>query len=393
MPSPSPEEPTQIYLLMGEEQSGPFTFDQIRGLWNQAAITSDAYYWHEGMENWGRLVDLMASGVGALEEATTVTGPAPSDTLKEPERRFVLTKRKRAASHSSSKPREKAARAQYMPETTYYAKYGYIDSLILLMVILLCGAIVVAVLSDPSTVRGDIKYWLTPDRKPLLILIIVLIGFGVLLLHFVYYSFRIKSLTIGSTVVVRRGFRRDWTIEPRDILMVGDTPPCAHIQTKQGMVRLLQFPEDDQEAICLALLSGIAKHATRPSPRMKTFVRIFAPFAVSLGIIGAITFRRFAPGPEAGFVVVIIILHIVGLAYAAVKLKEHREVNIGVLLFSLLMSLLVPLGGLVLAFFALSSPNNRSVAVPLILVSLFATIFLIAIAVFAEWSLMLRWMQ
>jgi hypothetical protein len=306
----------------------------------------------------------------------------------------VLKKRKRAASHSSSKPSEKAARPPHTPETTYYAKYGFIDSVILLSVVLLCGVpIVVAVLSDPSTFPGDIKYWLTPDKKPLLILIIVLIGLGVLLLHFVFYSFRIKSLTIGSTVVVRRGFRRDWTIEPRDILDVGDTPPWALIYTKQGMVRLQSFPEDDQEAICLALLSGYAKHATGASSRLKTFVRIFAPIAGSLGIIGAITFRQFAPGPEAAFVFIIIILHILGLIYAAMKLKEHREVSIGVLLFSLLMSLLVPLGGLVLAFFALSSPNNRSVAVPLILVSLFATIFLIAIAVFAEWSLILRWMQ
>lgn len=49
----------QIYLLVGEEQSGPFAIDQIRGLWNQAAITSDAYYWHEGLENWEPLVVLM----------------------------------------------------------------------------------------------------------------------------------------------------------------------------------------------------------------------------------------------------------------------------------------------------------------------------------------------
>ena len=49
----------QVYLLLGEEQSGPFTIEQIRGLWNQAAITSDAYYWHEGMENWESLAALM----------------------------------------------------------------------------------------------------------------------------------------------------------------------------------------------------------------------------------------------------------------------------------------------------------------------------------------------
>lgn len=403
MPSASPEEPTQIYLLMGEEQSGPFTFDQIRGLWHQAAFTSDAHYWHEGLENWGRLEDLMVSepgarqhpsGRGASGGAAAAAQASVVKNLEEPDRRFVLVQpeeHERTVPHSPSQPSEQRDRAAYTDGTTYYVKYGFADLLILLGVVLLCGfTITVAVLSDPSTFAGDIKYYLTPDTKPMLIMAIVLIGFGVLAARFVHYAIRLKSITIGSPVVVRRGFRREWIIEPRDIVHVEDAPPMSYITTSQGSIRLLAFSEDDQEAICSALLRGLAGHATQATSHRKTIA--------SLGWIGTpLGFSLYFAAKEwgwSGFLVgVAIILHVVGFAYAALKLKEQREASLGVLLLSFLMSLLVPLGGLVLAAFALSSPNNRSVAVPLILVSLFATIFLIAIAIFAEWSLMLRWTQ
>jgi hypothetical protein len=71
----------QVYVLVGEKQSGPFTIEQIRGLWNKAAITSDAYYWHAGLENWEPLVVLMKENNLAdhVEEGSKVAATLPSD--------------------------------------------------------------------------------------------------------------------------------------------------------------------------------------------------------------------------------------------------------------------------------------------------------------------------
>lgn len=80
MASAHSDELLHIYVLVGEEQSGPFTIEQIRGLWNQAAITSDAYCWYEGLENWEPLAVLMTERVVAgqtrdsSERATTQEG-------------------------------------------------------------------------------------------------------------------------------------------------------------------------------------------------------------------------------------------------------------------------------------------------------------------------------
>ena len=107
MSSATPEKLVHIYVLVGEAQRGPFTIDQIRGLWNQAAITSDAYYWHEGLEDWGRLVDLMASGVDNAGKAIAHTKAAPSEALEQTEGSFTLVapgEQKPSDSRSSSPP-------------------------------------------------------------------------------------------------------------------------------------------------------------------------------------------------------------------------------------------------------------------------------------------------
>jgi hypothetical protein len=81
MGSPNPDELKQVYVLVGEEQTGPFAIEQIRGLWNQAAITSDAYYWHAGLENWEPLVTLMTESNPAdhVEENSEFTATLVSD--------------------------------------------------------------------------------------------------------------------------------------------------------------------------------------------------------------------------------------------------------------------------------------------------------------------------
>lgn len=61
--------PPILYLLIKDQQQGPYAFDQIRGMWNSGSITIDTLYWHEGMAEWGP--------VGALiSQQQTDTPPA-----------------------------------------------------------------------------------------------------------------------------------------------------------------------------------------------------------------------------------------------------------------------------------------------------------------------------
>ena len=55
-----PSNATHLYILTGKEQTGPFTSEQIRAMWNAGAITADAFYWGEGLSAWQPVADLMA---------------------------------------------------------------------------------------------------------------------------------------------------------------------------------------------------------------------------------------------------------------------------------------------------------------------------------------------
>ncbi len=50
--SRNPPPDALCYLLIGENQKGPYAPDQIRSMWASGEITADTLYWFEGLENW-----------------------------------------------------------------------------------------------------------------------------------------------------------------------------------------------------------------------------------------------------------------------------------------------------------------------------------------------------
>lgn len=50
----------QYYLWMNEQQTGPFTMEQLKGMWSNGAITSQTQYWKAGNGNsWFALGDMV----------------------------------------------------------------------------------------------------------------------------------------------------------------------------------------------------------------------------------------------------------------------------------------------------------------------------------------------
>lgn len=56
------EAPT-IYLFVNDAQAGPFTLSQIQQMLTTGAISSDAMYWQQGMQEWQTVEDLRQPGV------------------------------------------------------------------------------------------------------------------------------------------------------------------------------------------------------------------------------------------------------------------------------------------------------------------------------------------
>lgn len=50
------------YLLLNGNQEGPFTFGQLRSMWDQGRITAETMYWQEGMKEWEALGDISECG-------------------------------------------------------------------------------------------------------------------------------------------------------------------------------------------------------------------------------------------------------------------------------------------------------------------------------------------
>lgn len=44
--------PMAIYVLIGDQQSGPFTVEELRLLWDAGEIPPDAAYWYDGVPSW-----------------------------------------------------------------------------------------------------------------------------------------------------------------------------------------------------------------------------------------------------------------------------------------------------------------------------------------------------
>ena len=60
--APVAEELPTVYLLRGEEQSGPFTYAEISQMFAAQNLASDALYWQEGMPEWRSVEELRTPG-------------------------------------------------------------------------------------------------------------------------------------------------------------------------------------------------------------------------------------------------------------------------------------------------------------------------------------------
>lgn len=59
-------EPPTVYLLQGENQIGPYTTQQVKQMLELGAISSESFYWKEGMAEWrsvGEFMDSLPTGV------------------------------------------------------------------------------------------------------------------------------------------------------------------------------------------------------------------------------------------------------------------------------------------------------------------------------------------
>jgi len=48
------------YLIVSEQQAGPYTVGQLRSMWQAGLVTAQTQYWSEGADSWRPLLDLAA---------------------------------------------------------------------------------------------------------------------------------------------------------------------------------------------------------------------------------------------------------------------------------------------------------------------------------------------
>jgi hypothetical protein len=64
----------QYWIIISDEQRGPYTLTQLRGMWNSGAITANTLYWQQGFEDWHPLANI----IEVLEDRLPPTLPPPS---------------------------------------------------------------------------------------------------------------------------------------------------------------------------------------------------------------------------------------------------------------------------------------------------------------------------
>lgn len=52
-------DPIKYYVMVGDERRGPFTLQQLQGMWQSGAITMDTKYWIEGLDDWMPLSSIL----------------------------------------------------------------------------------------------------------------------------------------------------------------------------------------------------------------------------------------------------------------------------------------------------------------------------------------------
>lgn len=62
---------SDYFILQGkeQEQTGPYTMDQMRSMWNAGLITSQTLYWREGLSGW-KLVGQLITNLPRVQQAS-----------------------------------------------------------------------------------------------------------------------------------------------------------------------------------------------------------------------------------------------------------------------------------------------------------------------------------
>jgi TM2 domain-containing membrane protein YozV len=52
-------DPIKYFVMVNNEQRGPFTLEQLQGMWKSGAVTMDTQYWVEGLDEWMPLSSIL----------------------------------------------------------------------------------------------------------------------------------------------------------------------------------------------------------------------------------------------------------------------------------------------------------------------------------------------
>jgi TM2 domain-containing membrane protein YozV len=66
-------DPAQYYLLINDQEEGPFTLNQVRSMWNAGRLNLNTLFCHPGYAEWRRLSEILAS----IEPPPIKPHPAP----------------------------------------------------------------------------------------------------------------------------------------------------------------------------------------------------------------------------------------------------------------------------------------------------------------------------
>jgi hypothetical protein len=90
----------KIYLLVGDEQQGPYSEEQISKMLLDGEITSETLFWQEGMSEWKTL----AEGASQRSAPATIAPPRRSKSEGQPTVDFKEAPHKRQDLSARSKP-------------------------------------------------------------------------------------------------------------------------------------------------------------------------------------------------------------------------------------------------------------------------------------------------
>jgi len=75
----------QIFITRGEDSSGPYTLEQVQAYLSQGVLLPDDFAYHEGLEGWVPLAQLISDSSSVEESLPSIQEPAIAPAPSEPE--------------------------------------------------------------------------------------------------------------------------------------------------------------------------------------------------------------------------------------------------------------------------------------------------------------------